>query len=172
MKAPDIDTEEKRHGLISWASEGKQPAGFSLVEVTLALGVFAFSLVAILGLLPAGLGTADSVFRQGDVRSIMSSASTALRNVEWDGGDLVTGEWLASGGASLPVSGRFIVREDGSIHGPGGSPAAYNLDIETAGAISWPGILRATLTVSWPAGDVHPVGSRKTVIHVRVPDQQ
>ena len=44
------------------------PRGFSLIEVTIALGVFAFAMIALFGLLPTGLTT----FRSSIDRSVAS----------------------------------------------------------------------------------------------------
>ena len=41
----------------SWIVLSTPQSGFSLVEVTLALGIIAFAFVALFGLLPVGLGT-------------------------------------------------------------------------------------------------------------------
>ena len=38
----------------------RRPSGFSLVEVVLALGVLAFSILAIMGIIPAGLNSSRS----------------------------------------------------------------------------------------------------------------
>src|ERR1700737_1955387 len=54
-------------------------AAFSLVEVTLALGVAAFCLIAILGLLPAGLNTNQTSTRQTTANGILSSIVADLR---------------------------------------------------------------------------------------------
>ena len=55
------------------------PAGFSLVEVTLALGVAAFCLIALLGLLPLGMQTNQSAVSQTAAASILSSVVADLR---------------------------------------------------------------------------------------------
>jgi len=52
---------------------------FSLVEVTLALGVAAFCLVAVFGLLPIGAQTHRSAIAQTAAISILSSAVADLR---------------------------------------------------------------------------------------------
>jgi hypothetical protein len=52
---------------------------FSLVEVALALGVAAFCLIAILGLLPAGLNTNQTSTRQTTANGILSSIVADLR---------------------------------------------------------------------------------------------
>src|SRR2546430_694425 len=56
-----------------------EAAGFSLVEVTLALGVAAFCLIALLGLLPASLKTQQSGIQQTTANQIISQLSSFLR---------------------------------------------------------------------------------------------
>jgi uncharacterized protein (TIGR02598 family) len=53
--------------------------GFSLVEITLALGVASFSLVAICGLLPTGLRTQQTSISQATASSITSEIIGDLR---------------------------------------------------------------------------------------------
>ncbi len=53
--------------------------GFSLVEVTLALGISAFCLVAIFGLLPVGLSTSQSAIQQTAANGILSAVISDLR---------------------------------------------------------------------------------------------
>lgn len=54
-------------------------AGFSLVEVTLALGVAAFCLIAIFGLLPLGVQTNQNSVSQTAAASLLSSVVADLR---------------------------------------------------------------------------------------------
>jgi type II secretory pathway pseudopilin PulG len=54
-------------------------AAFSLVEVTLALGVAAFCLIAVLGLLPTSLKTQQASIRQTTANQIISQLSSFLR---------------------------------------------------------------------------------------------
>lgn len=54
-------------------------AGFSLVEVTLALGVAAFCLIALFGLLPLGIQTNQSSTSQTAAASALSSVFADLR---------------------------------------------------------------------------------------------
>lgn len=44
-----------RRGKCLWRDEGRRVAGFSLVEVTVAIGIFAFVVVGVLGLLPTAM---------------------------------------------------------------------------------------------------------------------
>ena len=54
-------------------------AGFSLVEVTLALGVAAICLITMLGLLPTGIKTQQSGIQQTTANQIISQLSSFLR---------------------------------------------------------------------------------------------
>ena len=54
-------------------------AGFSLVEVTLALGVAAFCLLALFGLLPLGLQANQNSISQTAAASVLSSVIADLR---------------------------------------------------------------------------------------------
>jgi uncharacterized protein (TIGR02598 family) len=54
-------------------------AGFSLVEVTLALGVAAFCLIGLFGLLPLGVQTNQSSSSQTAAASVLSSVVADLR---------------------------------------------------------------------------------------------
>lgn len=54
-------------------------SGFSLVEVTLALGVAAFALIAILGMLPVALKTQQASVQQTTANEIMNTILGDLR---------------------------------------------------------------------------------------------
>src|ERR1043166_3988625 len=63
--------------MIHWK---RQPFGFSLVEVTLALGVAAFCLIAVSGLLSVGVQTNQRSTSQTLATNIMAAAAADLRN--------------------------------------------------------------------------------------------
>ena len=54
-------------------------AGFSLVEVTLAIGVAALALIVLMGMLPAGLKTQQSSMQQTTANRIMATIFADLR---------------------------------------------------------------------------------------------
>ena len=56
-----------------------ETAAFSLVEVTLALGVAAFALLAIMGMLPTSLKTQQASIQQTTANQIISTIFSALR---------------------------------------------------------------------------------------------
>ncbi len=57
----------------------RETAAFSLVEVTLALGVAAFCLIAVLGLLPTSLKTQQASIQQTTANQIISTIFADLR---------------------------------------------------------------------------------------------
>jgi uncharacterized protein (TIGR02598 family) len=63
----------------------KLTSGFSLIEVTIALGIAAFSLVSILGVMPVGLSTSASAKRQTEAVNIMSSVTADIRSAATSG---------------------------------------------------------------------------------------
>jgi uncharacterized protein (TIGR02598 family) len=57
-----------------------QPAGFSLVEVTLALGVMAICLIAVFGLLPVGLNSNQAAIQQTATSAVLTMISEDLHS--------------------------------------------------------------------------------------------
>ena len=57
----------------------RKAAGFSLVEIVIALGVAAFALVAIMGMLPMGLKTQQASIQQTTANEIMAAILNDLR---------------------------------------------------------------------------------------------
>jgi uncharacterized protein (TIGR02598 family) len=57
----------------------RETAGFSLVEVVLALGVAAFCLIAVMGMLPAGLNVQQNSIEQTTASRIMNTIFVDLR---------------------------------------------------------------------------------------------
>jgi uncharacterized protein (TIGR02598 family) len=136
----------------------KQSAGFSLVEVALALGITAFCLTSILGLLPAGLTinqtSAEQTASANIARTIISDFRTAVS------GSLTTSplyQFDLSSSSTTPQTLYFST--DGSPSGSVGSGATTTGTIaryRAAVAFSTPSYNanRTTcvrLVVSWPA---------------------
>jgi type II secretory pathway pseudopilin PulG len=76
--------EIDRGGTVMRASKAmkgslRETSAFSLVEVTLALGVAAFCLIAVLGLLPTSLRTQQASIQQTTANQIISTIFSALR---------------------------------------------------------------------------------------------
>jgi uncharacterized protein (TIGR02598 family) len=58
----------------------KRTSGFSLVEVTLALGIAGFCLIAVFGLLPIGLKSNSMAIEQTKAVSVIGGIAADLRN--------------------------------------------------------------------------------------------
>jgi uncharacterized protein (TIGR02598 family) len=58
---------------------------FSLIEVTLALGVIAFALVALMGLLPTGLNSQQQAQEEAEAVSALNMVATAVRSAKFTG---------------------------------------------------------------------------------------
>lgn len=123
-------------------------AGFSLVEVTLALGVTAFCLITLFGLLPLGVKTNQNSISQTAAAAMLSSVMADLRATPKT--SLTSRQYDISIGTPkvlyLDAEGRIVTATN-----PNASPR-YRLTItfpsSPAGTFA-PTFV--TLKVSWPA---------------------
>lgn len=125
-------------------------SAFSLIEVTLSIGIIAFALIAIFGLIPVGLtsgreaidATRSSLIGQDARDRVKSSLTSAV----FAGGDVALGPWFYDrDGVFVNVAstgyGAVVYRADATIHGTWNSTPA-NVDAT---------VLRpATITLGWP----------------------
>ncbi len=56
------------------------PSGFSLTEVVIAIGILSFCLIAIVGLMPAGLKVTEQGVEEGRAMQTLAALSTSLRS--------------------------------------------------------------------------------------------
>lgn len=153
-------------------------AAFSLVEVTLALGVAAVALLAILGMLPVSLKTQQASIQQTTANSIISQIFSDLR------ADLRLPPGLAShetdGGFQPPLHGHWLrmttpdtlfFTQEGKPVNNGGDVAVFRATITYNQVGPTGNTSLASITVSWPAqvdpsaGGV-PAGSVTTLVAV------
>ncbi len=155
----------------------RRTAGFSLVEVTLALGVAAFCLVAVLGLLPTSLKTQQASAQQTIANEIMSEILGDLRadirlppgqaSHEGDSGFGLHGHW-----AQLYAPDTLYFDQQGSWLQLNGSPPAGATFRSKITYLFPPNASTsvANIIVSWPAqvdpATVTPAGSVQTFIAV------
>jgi type II secretory pathway pseudopilin PulG len=148
-----------------------ETAAFSLVEVTLALGVAAFCLVAVLGLLPTSLKTQQSSIQQTTANQIISTIFSALRadvrlppgQANKVCGDDGTCEWGNLHGhwrdRALPDTLYFTkeAKQTGTINGSPPADAVFRAKITYYGPpVPEYTTSLANIVVSWPA-QVDPV---------------
>ena len=123
-------------------------AGFSLVEVTLALGVTAFCLLALFGLLPLGIQTNQNSVSQTAAASILSSVIADLRATSRT--SLTTSQYAITFGVAKSL---YFDREGRAVTptGPNGTPR-YRVTITfPAGPAGTYAPTFVTLKLSWPA---------------------
>lgn len=134
---------------------------FSLVEVTLALGIISFGLIAIIGLVPKGLGIVKESADEAAALNILSAVSSDLQCVGSNTTDSACYE--------IPVdsvnSGKKYFDGDGNWLGNSAAPsdAVYVLSW-TIQARSLKGPPSASLSIAWPAEAAQPLGSVDCVL--------
>jgi uncharacterized protein (TIGR02598 family) len=154
-----------------------ETSAFSLVEITLALGVAAFALLAILGMLPTSLKTQQASIQQTTANSIISQIFSDLRadvrlppglaSHETDGGfqPPLHGHWLQMG-----TPDTLYFTQEGKPVNSGQDVPVFRATITYRGPPTDTTSL-ANITVSWPAqvdpalGGV-PAGSVTTLVAV------
>lgn len=137
----------------------RSTAGFSLVEVTLALGVAAFCLLAVFGLLPIGLKTQQTAIEEtaatrtlsavvSDLRSAAQTATTSsLFNIAIPPNNVASSSTLY-----FDTEGHMSSAIDGN--------SRYRLTITFApNATAGRGATFAHLLVTWPAAATVPNAS-------------
>src|SRR6266480_1416197 len=152
-------------------------AAFSLVEVALALGVAAFCLIAVLGLLPTGLKTQQTSIQQTTANQIMSEILGSLRaDVRLPPGQAskAEGGWenLHGHWRNVAVPDTLYFTQEGKWQQLGGSPPAdaafrakiiYLFPPNASTSV-------AKIVVNWPAqvdpATITPAGSVETFIAI------
>lgn len=107
--------------------------GFSLTEVIIALGIFAFCVVALLNLLTAGIQTS------GQTEQRLDASNTAQMLIEMrrlyptnpPGTEPTLGSWglpeIRSASLTAPLTGEAVISEDGVAVPETSAQAAYRL---------------------------------------------
>ncbi len=115
---------------------------FSLVEVTLALGIAAFCLIAVFGLMPVGVQTNRNATSQTATTNIIAAVIADLRAVPK--GNNFSSQFLITFGTDKILyfdgSGQFTASLDAN--------SRYRLSITWSGST---GLRYADLKVTWPA---------------------
>ncbi len=124
-------------------------AAFSLVEVTLAVGLISFVLVALLGLLPAGLNVQRNAVLEARSTQVLSDLAQAVRGVRLDGAvhrfPATLAEVAVGGGSTtLPVG------VDGLVDNPADRRGSVVIE-QLAAPAGNPDLLPVRISVAWPA---------------------
>jgi type II secretory pathway pseudopilin PulG len=138
------------------AESGKRKAecAFSLVEVTLALGIAAFALLAIFGLLPVGLNSNQASIEQTAAASMARAIVADLRTTTPTSSASASYNIAIPPPAPPPITPQqLLLREDGSldITTPRGANSRY-LGYVTFTVPAQPkGATMVRLLITWPA---------------------
>jgi uncharacterized protein (TIGR02598 family) len=133
----------------------KQSA-FSLVEVTLALGIAAFCLIAIVGLLPIGMTSNQTATEQTASVGILSGIAADLRatpRTSPPGGAATSVQYALAipaspNGASTQT---LFFAEDGTFSAAMGATSRYRVVVSFAPNTAARSATMATLKATWPA---------------------
>ena len=136
---------------------------FSLVEVTLALGIISFGLIAIMGLVPKGLGIVKESADEAAALNILAAVSSDLQCV----GSNTTNSTIYQIPVNSVNSGKRYFDIDGNWLG---ISATISTDAAVY-ALSWTIQLRslqgprvAFMSIAWPAKATQPLGSVDCVL--------
>jgi uncharacterized protein (TIGR02598 family) len=141
---------------------------FSLVEVTLALGIAAFCLIAVFGLMPVGVQTNRNATSQTAATNILSSAGSDIRASP--AGTSATVQYGIRRGKGNTTTVYFDGQ--GQITTSLGANSRYRLYVRIYPIAAQPPYLAsyAYLKVTWPAAvdplspTIKPSGSVETVV--------
>jgi len=115
--------------------------GFSLVEVTLALGVAAFCMIAVFGLMPAGLQTSRNATSQTAATGVIASVIADMRSTN--------SSTSPQYGITFGTAKTLYFDRDGQFATSLGTNSLYQLSI----TFPWTSgnTYGADLKVTWPA---------------------
>jgi len=146
----------------------KNAKGFSLVEVTLALAVAAFALLAIFGLLPVGLSTNQASIQQTEAANIVTGIVADLRQVP-SAAVLAANPSLSSVspkyGIDVAGTGSAIYLDESGALKNTADQARYKAVV----ALTQPSAGQRTATygsvvISWPPAATNPSGTVKSFV--------
>jgi len=136
---------------------------FTLVEVTMAIGIISFSLLALVGLLPQGLRMLKNANDRSAAAGALSRLTGAVRNGNFDGVDRYRAATYTN--LSWRIGSTNLV-EYTQLLNFSGQPVAQASDnprqvarVELVPPANPIGIGRARVSIAWPAAAVWDVSS-------------
>lgn len=123
-------------------------AGFSLIEVVIALGIFAFCIVAIVGLLPVGMNSVRSVSNENNAIHIASSIE-GIWQVAPLGSPITMPNIITNLAISSSANSTYYFDEFGE---PLANSTGATLKMNYKTAVSSGNSTTVNMTFSWPPG--------------------
>ena len=117
-------------------------AAFSLVEVTLALGIAAFCLIAVFGLMPVGVQTNRNATSQSVATNIMTAVVSDLR--------ATTTNTSSQFAITFGTNKTLYFDGTGQFTSSLSTNSRYQLNV-TWSSSGWNGLSYADVKVTWPA---------------------
>ncbi|MEI8309442.1 MAG: prepilin-type N-terminal cleavage/methylation domain-containing protein [Verrucomicrobiota bacterium] len=142
--------------------------GFSLVEVTLAIGIAGFALLAIFGLLPVGLSSNQASIQQTEAANIVTGIVADLRQVP-NATAIASNPSLSSvspkyGIDAAGAGSTIFLDESGALES-----TAAQARYKAVAQLTQPSAGQRTATygsviISWPAAATNPSGTVKSFL--------
>lgn len=140
-------------------------AGFSLIEVALALGIFAFTIISTVGLMGVGLNVASDSMQSTAIQLLRLRVEASIRQIDFDtvaSEGFVKDYWCASDGRPLePTDSHFErdavfrARVAASVLSGVGEPLGWKQGGDTSS--SKESLTSVSITISYaPGGAVLP----------------
>ena len=131
----------------------RSTSAFSLVELTLALGIAAFCLIAVLGLMPVGVQTNRNATSQTRATNIMAAVVADLRATPRCAGtstqfQITLGTGPGCPSTISPSAATLYFDSSGQFSTSLGTNSRYQLNLTWYGSA---GLRYADLKVTWPA---------------------
>ena len=126
-----------------------QHKAFSLIEVVIAIGLFTFCIVGIVGLLPIAANSVKSVSQESNANNIAESISgfwqVAPSTASTSGGNFTMGNFTVG----TTGNQTFYYNNDGSIV-PNVTDASLRLVYDVNALNGFPNTFTVNLTFTWP----------------------
>ena len=141
--------------------------GFTLVEVTLALGIAVFCLVVVFGLLGVGMNTSSSSVEQTNASNILCAVAADLRAAPTPTLTGTAGAASTTYKLTLPTNSQAATGPVTQVLDASGQPTAnqgrYQLDVWATPGVGR-GATQVRVMVSWPPKAAVPAGTVESVI--------
>jgi uncharacterized protein (TIGR02598 family) len=129
--------------------------GFSLVEVTLAIGMVSFAMIAVLGLLPVGLTSMKNANEQAGAANVLNAIADSLRSATSTDSTNFVGIFgtnhisFSVGGPAVSLSWNNLKLDGSTESSSDAKRIAAVVNITPPLNLTTPG--RAVISVAWPA---------------------